>query len=174
MQDLSKLTKSVVKDESVFVVPNATVIGNVTLGNDVSVWFGAVLRADGDTINIGSRTNIQDNAVIHVDPGFPVEIGNDCIVGHLALVHGAKIGNHVLIGMHSTVLNGAVVGDYCIIGANALVTAGTIIPPYSLVMGVPAKVVKSLGPEQIENIIRNADVYVKLKDEYLEKLKDQA
>ena len=172
MQDLSKLTKNVVKDESVFVAPNATVIGNVTLGNDVSVWFGAVLRADGDTINIGSRTNIQDNAVIHVDPGFPVEIGNDCIVGHLALVHGAKIGNHVLIGMHSTVLNGAVVGDYCIIGANALVTAGTVFPPYSLVMGVPAKVVKTIGQEQIENIIRNADVYVKLKNEYLENLKD--
>lgn len=172
MQDLSKLTKDVVKGESVFVAPNATVIGKVTMGDDVSVWFGAVLRADGDKISIGSRTNIQDNAVIHVDPGFPVEIGKDCIIGHLALVHGAIIGNHVLIGMHSTVLNGAVIGDYCIIGANALVTAGTVIPPYSLVMGVPAKVVKTIGPEQIENIIRNADVYVKLKDEYLEKLKD--
>jgi len=172
MQDLSRLTKDVVTGERVFVAPNATVIGKVTMGHDVSVWFGAVLRADGDTINIGSRTNIQDNAVIHVDPGFPVEIGNDCIIGHLALVHGAKIGKHVLVGMHSTVLNGALIGDYCIIGANALVTAGTVIPPYSLVMGVPAKVVKTIGPEQIENIIRNADVYVKLKDEYLEKLKD--
>jgi carbonic anhydrase/acetyltransferase-like protein (isoleucine patch superfamily) len=102
------------------------------LGDDVSVWFGAVIRADGDSITIGARSNIQDNAVIHVDPGFPTTIGHSCIVGHLALVHGASIGNHVLVGMHSIILNGAVIGDYCMIGANALVTAGTIIPPYSL------------------------------------------
>jgi len=172
MKDISILSKDVKKGERAFVAPNATVIGNVNLEEDVSVWFGAVLRADGDTIDIGARTNIQDNAVIHVDPGFPVHIGHDCIVGHLALVHGANIGNHVLIGMHSTVLNGAVVGDYCIIGANALVTAGTVIPPYSMVMGVPAKVVKTIGPDQIKNIVRNAEVYVRLKDEYLEKLKD--
>jgi len=161
------MKKQVKTGNRVFIAPNATVIGAANLGDDVSVWFGAVIRADGDSITIGSRSNIQDNAVIHVDPGFPTSIGQDCIIGHLALVHGATVGNHVLVGMHSTILNGAIIGDYCMIGANALVTAGAIIPPYSLVLGVPAKVVKSLNETQIEAIHKNAEVYVKLKDEYL-------
>jgi carbonic anhydrase/acetyltransferase-like protein (isoleucine patch superfamily) len=164
MQNLKQQVKI---GQRVFIAPNATVLGNASLGDDVSVWFGAVIRADGDSITIGARSNIQDNAVIHVDPGFPTTIGHSCIVGHLALVHGASIGNHVLVGMHSTILNGAVIGDYCMIGANALVTAGTIIPPYSLVLGVPAKVVKTLTETQIEAIHKNAEVYVKLKDDYL-------
>ena len=155
------------KGRRVFIAPNATVIGNANLGDDVSVWFGAVIRADGDKIIIGNRTNIQDNSVIHVDPGFPVTIGHNCIIGHLAIVHGATLGNHVLVGMHSTILNGAEIGDFCIIGANALITSGTKIPPYSLVMGSPAKVVKQLIEEQIDSIKRNAESYVVLKDEYL-------
>lgn len=156
------------KGKDVFIAPNATVIGQVTLGDEVSVWYGAVLRADADVIEIGSRTNIQDNAVVHCDPGAPAIIGEDCIIGHLALVHGAQLGNHVLVGMNSTLLNNAKVGDYCIIGANALVTAGTVIPPYSLVMGSPAKVVKQLTSEQIEKIKQNAEVYVDLSKGYLE------
>ncbi|MCB9252746.1 MAG: gamma carbonic anhydrase family protein [Flavobacteriales bacterium] len=156
--------------KDVFRAPNSTVIGSVTLGDDVSVWFGAVLRADGDRIVVGDRTNIQDNAVIHVDPGFPSQIGSDCIIGHLALVHGATVHNNVLVGMNSTILNGAVVGEFSIIGANALVTAGTIIPPYSMVLGVPAKVTGTIGPEQIEAIKKNAEVYVKLKNRYLENM----
>jgi carbonic anhydrase/acetyltransferase-like protein (isoleucine patch superfamily) len=155
------------KGERVFIADKATVIGKVSLGNDVSVWFGAVIRADGDKVIIGDRTNIQDNAVIHVDPGFPVTIGNDCIIGHLSIVHGACLGNHVLVGMHSTIMNGADIGDFCIIGANALITAGTKIPPYSLVMGAPAKVVKQLNDEQIEAIKQNAKRYVDLKNKYL-------
>lgn len=155
------------KGKNVFIAPNATVIGNVSLGDESSVWFGAVLRADGDKIEIGARTNIQDNAVIHVDPDCPAILGNDCIVGHLALVHGAQIGNHVLIGMNSTVLNNAKIGNFCIIGANALVPAGMEIPDYSMALGVPAKVVKTLNPEQIEAVKRNAAVYVKLAREYL-------
>lgn len=164
----SVLAKPVQKGKDVFIAPNATVIGNVSLGDECSIWFGAVLRGDGDTITIGNRTNIQDNAVIHVDPGDPVTIGDDCIVGHLALVHGATIGNNVLVGMHSTVLNGAKVGNFCIIGANAMVPAGMEIPDYSLVMGTPAKVVKELSPAHIERVKKNAEVYVELAKEYIE------
>lgn len=159
--------QKITKGQRVFIAPNATVIGKTILGDDVSIWFGAVIRADGDTVTIGSRTNIQDNSVVHVDPGFPVSIGHDCIIGHLSIVHGATLGNHVLVGMHSTIMNGAEIGDFCIIGANSLITAGTKIPPYSLVMGAPAKVIKQLNEEQIEAIKQNAESYVKLKDEYL-------
>ncbi len=169
MKRLSEILKTPVKKgKDVFIAPNATVLGQVTLGDEVSVWFGAVLRADADIIEVGSRSNIQDNAVVHCDPGAPAIIGEDCIIGHLALVHGAQLGNHVLVGMNSTLLNNAKVGDYCIIGANALVTAGTVIPPYSLVVGSPAKVVKQLTPEQIEKIKQNAEVYVDLSKGYLD------
>lgn len=159
--------QQVTKGQRVFVAPNATVIGKATLGDDVSIWFGAVIRADGDKVTVGDRSNIQDNSVVHVDPGFPVSIGHDCIIGHLSIVHGATLGNHVLVGMHSTIMNGAEIGDFCIIGANALITAGTKIPPYSLVMGAPAKIIKQLNEEQIEAIKQNAARYVQLKDEYL-------
>lgn len=161
------LTKKIKIGQRVFLAPNATAIGKATLGDDVSVWFGAVIRADNDKITIGNRTNIQDNTVLHVDEGFPVIIGHDCIVGHLAIVHGATLGNYVMVGMHSTIMNGAEIGDFCIIGANSLITAGAKIPPCSLVMGAPAKVIKQLNEEQIEAIKQNAERYVKLKDEYL-------
>lgn len=162
------LKQEIKKGKEVFIAPNATVIGQVELGDESSVWFGAVLRADADKIQVGKRSNIQDNAVLHVDPGDPVLIGDDCIIGHLALVHGAQIGNHVLVGMHAVLLNKVKVGDYCIIGANALLTAGTEIPPYSLVMGSPAKVVRQLNAEQIEKLRKNADVYVELGKAYQE------
>ncbi|MCB9263162.1 MAG: gamma carbonic anhydrase family protein [Flavobacteriales bacterium] len=151
-----------------FVAETAVIIGDVHIGQESSIWFGAVLRGDSDAIRIGDRSNVQDNAVVHVDPGFATTIGNDCIIGHLALVHGATIGNNVLVGMHSTILNGAVVGDFSIIGAGALVTGNTQIPPYSLVIGSPAKVVKILNEQQIEAIRKNAVAYVKLSREYLE------
>lgn len=155
-------------DETVYLADNATVIGDVRIGKKSSIWFGAVLRGDSDRITIGKRTNIQDNAVVHVDPGDSVHIGDDCIVGHLALIHGAQIKNNVLVGMNSTILNGARIGEYSIIGANALVTANTVIPPNSLVLGSPAKVVKTITPAQKAHIRRNASVYVKLSREYLE------
>ncbi len=155
-------------DESAYIADNAVIIGDVTIGKKSSVWFGAVLRGDSDSIKLGRRSNIQDNAVVHVDPGFPVAIGDDCIVGHLALIHGATISNNVLVGMNSTVLNGAQVGEFSIIGANALVTSNTVIPPNSLVLGSPAKVVKTLTDKQIAHVIRNAEAYVKLGSEYLE------
>lgn len=168
MDILQILSKPIQKGKNVFIAPNATVIGNVSLGDECSVWFGAVLRADSDSITIGHRTNIQDNAVIHVDPNEPATIGNDCIIGHLALVHGATIGDNVLVGMHSTVMNGAKVGDFSIIGANALVPAGMEIPAFSMVVGTPAKIVKTLTPEQVEKVKRNAAVYVELAAEYME------
>jgi carbonic anhydrase/acetyltransferase-like protein (isoleucine patch superfamily) len=161
------LQKPITKGNEVWIADTARVFGRVALGDNCSVWFGAVLRGDGDDIVVGERTNIQDTAVVHVDPGFPVHIGHDCILGHGAIVHGAKLGNHVLVGMRATILNGAVVGNFCIIGAHALVTEGMQIPDYSLVLGTPAKVVKQLTPEQIEKVKRNAQVYVDLAKEYL-------
>ena len=155
------------KGKEVFIAPNATVIGQVELEDQSSVWYGAVLRGDNDLIHIGARSNVQDNAVVHVDPGVPVHIGEDCIIGHGAIVHGAKLDDHVLIGMNAVVLNHAEIGSYCIIGANALVTSGMKIPPYSLVLGSPAKVVKTLSPEQQSSIERNAEVYVKKAKEFL-------
>ncbi len=156
------------KGENVFIAPTATAIGMVKLGNETSVWFGAVLRGDTDAITVGNRTNIQDNAVLHADPGDPCEIGTDCVIGHSAIVHGAKISHHVLVGMHSTVLNKAQIGEFSIIGANALVPAGMVIPPYSLVLGVPAKVVKTLGAEVELLIQNNVDEYVNRAKAYLE------
>lgn len=155
-------------DETTFLAETATLIGDVQVGKKSSIWYGAVLRGDSDRIRIGHRSNIQDNAVVHVDPGFPVTIGNDVIVGHLALVHGATIGNNVLVGMNSTVLNGAEVGDYSIIGANALVTSNMVIPPNSLVLGSPARVVKTISPEQRRQIEKNAEAYVRLSKIYLD------
>ena len=164
MNNLQKITQ---KGKNIFIAPTATVIGDVTLGDEVSIWFGAVLRGDSDTISIGARTNIQDNAVIHCDPNDPAIIGEECIIGHCAIVHGAKLANNVLVGMNATVLNNAEIGEFSIIGANALVTTGTIIPPYSLVLGSPAKVVKKLNEEQVEGIRINAKVYVDKAKEYI-------
>ena len=164
----SILSKVVTKGKEVFIAPTSTVLGDVVLGDEVSIWFGAVMRGDSDNISIGNKSNVQDNAVVHCDPGYPAIIGNECIVGHGAIVHGAKLGNNVLIGMHATILNGAEVGDFCIIGANALVTSNTIIKPRSLVLGSPAKVIREITPEEEESIRRNAKAYMDLSKEYIE------
>lgn len=161
------LQKPIVKGNEVWIADTARVFGQVTLGDQCSVWFGAVLRGDGDSITVGDRTNIQENAVVHVDPHFPTKIGNDCIIGHCAIVHGATLGNHVLVGMHATILNGAIIGNFCIIGANALVTEGMIIPENSIVIGSPAKVLKQMSDAHIEKVKRNARAYVELSKEYL-------
>jgi carbonic anhydrase/acetyltransferase-like protein (isoleucine patch superfamily) len=156
---------SVVGDR-VFIAENATVIGDVTLSDDVSVWFGAVVRADRDTITVGMGSNIQDNAVVHTTPGFPVTIGAGVSVGHGAILHGCIIRDRVLVGMGAVVLNGAVVGEGSIIGAGAIVTEGREVPPNSLVLGVPGKVVRETTPEQQESITHNADEYVTLARRY--------
>lgn len=163
------MNQAIGKGKEVFIADTARVIGNVKLGDEVSVWFGAVLRGDGDQIKIGNRSNVQDNATVHVDPGFPVEIGNDCIIGHGAVVHGAKIANNVLIGIHATVLNGAMIGEYSIIAAGALVTEKMIIPPNSLVVGVPAKIVRRIEEDQMKKIEKNAETYVQLSKVYLQR-----
>lgn len=156
------------KGENVFIAPGAVAIGQVKLGHQSSVWFNAVLRGDTDLISVGDRTNIQDGAVLHADPGDPCIIGDDCVIGHAAIVHGAKLAHHVLVGMHATILNNAEIGEFSIIGANALVPAGMKIPPYSMVLGVPAKVVKNLGPEVEKRIQDNVDEYVNRAAAYRE------
>ena len=137
------------RDEgAVFVAPNATVLGDVVLGPGSSVWYGAVLRGDDGTLTLGENTNVQDNAVLHCDPGGAVTLGKNVTVGHCALVHGCTVGDGSLIGMHATLLNHCVVGKNCIIGAGALVPEGKIIPDDSLVVGVPGKIIKQVSPEQ--------------------------
>lgn len=146
--------------ESAFVAAGARLIGAVTLGAEASVWYNAVLRADGAEIVIGARSNLQDNVAAHVDRGAPLHIGEDVSVGHNAVVHGCSIGNGVLIGMGSVVLSGAVIGDGCLIAAGAVVLEGSVVPPGSLVAGVPAKVRRELTPEEREGILRNAQGYL--------------
>ena len=137
---------------SAWVAPGAHVIGTVTLAPDTSVWFGAVLRGDTETITVGQGTNIQENSVLHTDAGYPLTIGTGCTVGHKAMLHGCTIGDNSLIGMGATVLNGAVIGRDCLIGAGALVTEGKVIPDGSLVMGVPARVVRPLDEAAIARL----------------------
>jgi carbonic anhydrase/acetyltransferase-like protein (isoleucine patch superfamily) len=145
-----------------FIAANATVIGDVTIGADSSVWYAAVIRADVEKIIIGERTNIQDGAILHADFDEPTIIGNDVTLGHGAIVHGATVGDCSLIGMRATVLNRAKIGRFCVIGANALITEGMEIPDYSMVLGVPAKIVKTL-PEGIAQILKaSADHYVEM------------
>jgi carbonic anhydrase/acetyltransferase-like protein (isoleucine patch superfamily) len=149
-----------------FIAPNATVIGSVTMKENVSVWFGAVVRADKDDIIIGESSNVQDNAVIHTSKGFPVHIGNKVSIGHGAILHGCRIRDRVLVGMGAIVLNGAVIGEDSILGAGTVVTEGADIPPGSLVLGVPGKVIKPTTPEQKKSIIHNAESYMELALRY--------
>lgn len=127
-----------------WVAPSAELIADVVLGEDAGVWFGAVVRADNTAITVGARTNIQEGAMLHSDPGAPLTIGEDCTIGHHAILHGCTVGNGVLIGMGAIVLNRAVVGDGCIVGAGALVTEGKTFPPGHLIVGSPARAVRAL------------------------------
>ncbi|MDQ3072858.1 MAG: gamma carbonic anhydrase family protein [Bacteroidota bacterium] len=167
MSYLEELRAKVRKDRDVFIAGNATVHGDITIGEGSSIWFGAVLRAEHAEIRIGRHTNIQDGSIIHVDPGFPVHIGDEVVIGHGSIIHGAHIGSNSLIGMRATVLNGARVGSWCIIGAHALITENMVIPDHSIVMGAPGKIVKTLSGDQKERIKRNAAVYVELARKYL-------
>lgn len=143
-----------------WVADNAVVVGDVILEEDSSVWFGSVLRGDNDPITVGARSNVQDGCVIHTDPGFPVTIGPDCTIGHGAIVHGCTIGAGSLIGMGATILNGAVIGKSCLVGANALVTEGKEFPDFSMIVGSPAKVVKTLGGEWEIKLLGTSGRYV--------------
>lgn len=148
------------RHERAWVAPSADVIGDVVLEEDVSVWFGAVIRGDNNRIPIGARTNIQEGAMLHSDADAPLTVGEDCTVGHHAILHGCTVGDRVLIGMGATVLNHAVIGDDCIVGANALVTEGKTFPPGSLIVGSPARAVKQLDERTIAFLKLSAAHYV--------------
>jgi carbonic anhydrase/acetyltransferase-like protein (isoleucine patch superfamily) len=143
-----------------WLAPDAVVIGQVEIGEEVGIWFGSVLRGDNEPVRIGSASNIQEGVMIHTDPGFPVTIGEGCTIGHHAIVHGCTIGDNSLIGMGATVLNGAKIGRNCLVGANALITEGKEFPDGSLIVGSPARVVRSLDEEQVEGLHRSARNYV--------------
>jgi carbonic anhydrase/acetyltransferase-like protein (isoleucine patch superfamily) len=143
-----------------WIAPSAYVIGKVVLGRDVSVWFGSVLRGDNELIEVGDGTNIQEHCVLHTDAGVPFKLGRGCTVGHRAMLHGCIVGDHCLIGIGATILNRAVIGDNCIIGAHALITEGKEIPAGSVVMGSPGKIVRTLGPAEIEGLRASAAHYV--------------
>ncbi|MBP2296691.1 gamma carbonic anhydrase family protein [Azospirillum rugosum] len=145
--------------EASWVAPSATVIGDVLLEEDVSIWWGAVLRAEQERIHIGAGSNVQDNAVLHVDPGFPLTLGRNVTVGHLAMVHGCTVGEGSLIGIGATVLNGARIGRDCLIGAHAFIAEGKEIPDRSLVLGAPGKVIRTLSDEDVERMHGAAKVY---------------
>jgi carbonic anhydrase/acetyltransferase-like protein (isoleucine patch superfamily) len=166
-QYYQQLLEQVEKAENVFIANTATVIGNVKLGAHASVWYGAVIRGDEDEITVGENTNIQDNAVVHVDHGVPVHIGNNCVVGHSAIIHGCTISDDCLIGMRATIMNNAKIGKGCIIGAHALVTEDTEIPDYSLVIGMPAKVKKQLDPDTVAKMLKGVGVYKEEAMKYL-------
>ncbi|MDP2494171.1 gamma carbonic anhydrase family protein [Shimia thalassica] len=138
--------------EDSWVAPDANVIGNVRLEEGASVWFGCTIRGDNETIVIGKGSNVQENTVMHTDPGCPLTIGEGCTIGHKAMLHGCTIGENSLIGMGATVLNGAKIGKNCLIGAGALVTEGKVIPDGSLVMGAPGKVVRTLDEAAINGL----------------------
>jgi carbonic anhydrase/acetyltransferase-like protein (isoleucine patch superfamily) len=152
---------------ALFIAPTATVIGDVLLDEGVSVWFGAVIRADRDVIVIGADSNIQDNAVVHESPGFPVRVGTQVSVGHGAILHGCQIDDRVLVGMGAILMNGVMVGEGCLIGAGAVVTEGTKIPPHSLVLGIPGRVIRETTPQERESIVANAVQYRKLAGGYI-------
>lgn len=152
--------------DTVFIAESAVVVGDVVLEKDASVWFGAVIRGDVDSIRIGEGTNVQDGAVLHVDAGSPMTIGREVTVGHAAALHGCAIGDGTLIGIKCVVLNGAKIGKNCLIGANALITENKIIPDGSLVVGSPGKILRSLTPDEIEGIVLNARHYAELSSEY--------
>ena len=145
---IDDLAPTLPADGSAWVAPSADVIGDARLGSDASIWFGAVIRADNTPIVVGARSNVQEGAMLHSDPGAPLTIGDDCTIGHHAVLHGCTIGDRVLIGMGAIVLNRATIPDECIVGAGALVTEGKTFPPGSLIVGSPARAVRELDEAQ--------------------------
>lgn len=150
-------------EKKVFIAPNATVVGDVELGTDTSIWYGAVLRGDSGKITVGDRTNIQDNCVLHEQ----VTLGSGCSVGHGAILHGCTVGDNCVIGMGAIILDGAVIGEGCLVGAGALVTGKMNAPAGSLILGNPAQVVKPLSAEQRAYILKDAENYVSLAKKQL-------
>ena len=151
-----------------WIAPDAIVIGSVIMEPNASVWFGCIVRGDDDTITIGENSQLQDGCVLHVDSGFPIAIGQNVSVGHMAMLHGCTIGDGSLIGIKSVILNGAKIGRNCLVGANALIAEGKVIPDGSLVIGSPGKVVRQLSVDEIREINSFADYYVQKYKHYRE------
>jgi carbonic anhydrase/acetyltransferase-like protein (isoleucine patch superfamily) len=147
-------------DDEYWIAPNAVVVGNVILCKNSSVWFGAVLRGDNDPITVGENSNIQDNSVLHTDPGQPLVIGANVTIGHMVMLHGCTVGDGSLIGIGAIVLGGATIGRKCLIGAGSLITEGMTIPDNSMVVGVPGRVVRELNADQAAALAHGAAHYV--------------
>jgi carbonic anhydrase/acetyltransferase-like protein (isoleucine patch superfamily) len=154
-----------------FVAPNAMVIGSVSLEHQSSVWFNAVLRGDDEQITVGRRSNVQDGSVLHADPGYPLILGENVTIGHMVMLHGCKVGNGTLVGMGAIVLNGAKIGSGSLVGAGALVPEGKEIPDGVLVVGAPAKIVRTLSNEERDNLAKIAEIYVKRAERYRRELR---
>ena len=144
---------------NVYVAPSASVIGDVELGDEVSIWFGAVLRGDVERLTVGSRTNVQDNSVLHSDPGSPLTLGERVTIGHRVILHGCTVGDGALIGMGATVLNDARIGRNCLVGANALITEGKEFADGLLIVGSPARVIRPLTTDELARLAGGADRY---------------
>ena len=143
-----------------WIAHNATVVGSVVLKQNASVWFNVVMRGDNEPITIGENSNVQDGAILHTDPGAPLNVGANVTVGHLAMLHGCTVGDGSLIGIKSVILNRAVIGKHCLIGANSLIPEGKVIPDRSMVMGSPGKIIRELTDEEVEKLQRAAQSYV--------------
>ncbi|MEO7728707.1 MAG: gamma carbonic anhydrase family protein [Burkholderiales bacterium] len=165
--------RKIVTKGDYWIAPNATVIGSVVLENDASLWFNVVVRADNDIITIGENSQVQDGCVLHADPGFPLTLGKNVSIGHMAMLHGCTIGDGSLIGIKSVILNGAVIGKNCLIGANSLIAEGKTIPDGSMVLGSPGRVVRQLSPAEIQRINETADHYSARFKVYRESLKSE-
>lgn len=142
--------------DSVWIAPDAHVIGKISLGRDVGIWFGAVLRGDNERITIGASSNVQEHTMMHTDMGFPLTVGENCTIGHRAILHGCTVGDNTLIGMGAIVLNGAKIGNNCLVGAGALVTEGKVFPDNSLIVGSPARAVRELDAASAERLKMSA------------------
>jgi carbonic anhydrase/acetyltransferase-like protein (isoleucine patch superfamily) len=160
--------------DTAWVADSAVVIGNVELAAEASIWFGAVLRGDTETLTIGRRSNVQDGSVLHADHGFPLVLGEGVTVGHQVMLHGCRIGDGSLVGIQAVVLNGARIGRHCLVAAGAVVTEGKEFPDGSLIMGAPARVVRPLAPEQIDGLKESAQHYVDNARRYRDGLKRMA
>ena len=147
-------------EASTWIAPDATLVGRIVIGPEVSVWFGVVIRGDNDPIRIGAGSNVQEHTVMHTDPGFPLTIGRNCTIGHRAMLHGCTIGDNSLIGMGAIVLNGARIGSNCLVGAGALVTEGKVFPDNSLIVGSPARAVRQLDEAAVARLTQSARHYV--------------
>ena len=157
-------------DPDSWIAPNATVIGEVEIAKGASIWWSCTLRGDTDLLSVGENSNIQDNSVLHTDPGIPLVVGKNVTVGHRVILHGCTVGDNSLIGMGSTLLNGAVIGKNCLIGANTLIPEGKVIPDRSLVVGAPGRIVRELTDEEVERLHLSAQHYVQNWQRYVAEL----